>query len=87
MPFLGVFRGSWNRALPFFKMAKEGRCDDMKVPLFQESDDRVDNWLRLNANGKNTLHSILKYQPPAVIVHLLILRLAEKSNIAGSRGV
>jgi hypothetical protein len=81
MPFLGVFRGSWNRA-PVFKMAKQDRCDDMKIPLFQESDDRVDNWLRLNANGKTTLHSILKYQPPAVIVHLLILRLSEKSNIA-----
>jgi hypothetical protein len=54
----------------------------MKIPLFQESDDRVDDWLRLNADGKTTLHNILKYQPPAVIVDLLILRLAEKTNIA-----
>jgi ankyrin repeat protein len=82
MPFLGVLRGSWNRAPFLNKLAKQGRCDDMKVPLFQERDDRVDNWLQFNANGKTSLHNILKYQPPAEIVHLLILRLAEKSKIA-----
>jgi hypothetical protein len=82
MPFfLGVFRGSWNRA-PILKLAKQGRCDDMKIPLFQERDDKVDNWLQLNANGKTSLHNILKYQPPAEVVHLLILRLTEKTNIA-----
>jgi ankyrin repeat protein len=82
MPFLGVFRGSWNRAPILNKLAKQGRCDDMKIPLFQERDDRVDNWLQLNANGNTSLHNILTYQPPAEVVHLLILRLTEKANIA-----
>jgi hypothetical protein len=68
--------------VPILKLARQGRYDAMKISLLQERDDRADNWLRLNANGKIILHKILKYQPPVEIVHLLILRLAEKSNIA-----
>jgi ankyrin repeat protein len=81
MPFLCGFRGSWNRE-PILKLAKQGRYDDIKKPLLHERDDRADNLLRLNTNDKSVLHKILKYQPPIEIVHLLILRLAEKSNIA-----
>jgi ankyrin repeat protein len=81
MTFLGVIRGSWKR-MPFLKLAKQGRYDDMKILLLQERDDRADNSFRLNANGKTILHKILQYQPPVEIVHLLILRLAEKSSIA-----
>jgi hypothetical protein len=68
--------------MPFLKLAKQGRYDDMKILLLQERDDRADNSFRLNANGKTILHKILQYQPPVEIVHLLILRLAEKSSIA-----
>lgn len=83
MPFLGVFTGSWNRVPPLklSKQGRQGRYDNMQIPLFQESDDRADNWLPLNVNSKTPLHNILKYQPPVERVHLLILSLADKSNI------
>jgi ankyrin repeat protein len=81
---LDVFRSSGKRnRVPILKLAKGGRYDEMKKLLLQENDVKTDNWIRLvDPKGETALHMILKYQPPVEIVHLIIMSLAKKTNIA-----
>jgi len=74
MATIDVFRSS-ERSPCFIKLARKGHYLEIKAILLGNS-LQADIWLSsVASNGEIALHTILKYQPPAEVVQLLISKL------------